>query len=83
MNTMLKSALVAIALGATTVAAQAAPGAPIGAMKDAAPVVESKVEQVAYVRRCWWAYGKRHCRVVHRPKYVYRPYRAYRSYRAW
>jgi hypothetical protein len=55
-------------------------------MKEAAPAVEQKVEAVSYVRRCWWAGGKRYCRLVRSyayapvPLYTYRPYRHYRPY---
>jgi hypothetical protein len=86
MKSMLKAAMFGLALGATTLAAQAAPGAPVAAMKDAAPAATTNVEQVAVVRRCWWSHGRRYCRLVrtyHRPVPLYTPRYRYRYYRSW
>jgi hypothetical protein len=73
----LSGAAGAIALGALSFSAQAAPlaGAPAG---PKAHVGESNLAQdVHWVRRCWWHRGHRHCRRVYR-RWGYYPY--YRSH---
>jgi len=56
---------VAAVLGVTAGgAAVAAPAIP------AKPGITAQVEQAAY-RRCWWAYGERHCRWVRDGNRIY------------
>ena len=80
----LLGAAAAAALGATTTAVQAAP---LGNMPTNLSSENSAVENVAYVRRCYWHLGHRHCRRVWRDygyyddgpyySYGYAPYYSY------
>jgi hypothetical protein len=83
MTMTFKMLAASVVLAASAVAAQAAPGAPVGAMKDVAPAAESAVQDVRVVRQCYWRHGYRVCRLVKvAPHYGYR--RVYRPHRhAW
>lgn len=73
----LLGAAAAMAFGAVGNTAQAAPLGNVQADRAAAP--NSAVQDVAWVRRCYWHRGHRHCRRVWR-EYGYYPYYDYGYY---
>jgi hypothetical protein len=65
----------ALALGSLSASVQAAPlgSAPDNLKADANE--NTVVQDVVWVRRCWWQHGHRHCRRVWRDSgYYYDPY---------
>jgi hypothetical protein len=64
----------ALAVGTLSTSVQAAPlGTPPDNLKAAANE-NTIVQDVVWVRRCWWHHGHRHCRRVWRDSYYYDPY---------
>ena len=59
--------VIAIMLSVTALSASAL-AAPIAVQSEAG--ISSQVEHVAY-RRCWWAGGERHCRLVRGGNRIY------------
>lgn len=88
MKLSIKMTLATLAVAASAVTAQAAPGSAVTVMKDAAPAIEQAVEPVRWVcrgygyqRKCVWVRSYAYRPVpLYRPHRVYRPYRAYRSW---
>lgn len=69
MKYCLSAAAGALALSLTTLTAQAAPAGSTTDLKAAAGA--SSVEKAA--QRCWWSYGRRHCRYYDDGPYYYGP----------
>lgn len=85
MKLSMKMTLASLAVAASAVTAQAAPGSAVTVMKDASPTIESPIEAVRWVcrgygysRKCVWVRS-----YAYRPVPLYRPYRVYRPYRAY
>ena len=64
----------ALALSTLSASVQAAPLAPGPDSLKAAANENAALQDVAWVRRCWWHRGHRHCRRVWRDSYYYDPY---------
>src|SRR5262245_1279479 len=85
LKTWLLGATTALALGAAGTTAQAAPLGNV--MADSAAEQNAILQNVAWIRRCYWHAGHRHCRRVWReygynsdPYYYGEPYYAYGPY---
>jgi hypothetical protein len=70
MKYCLSAAAGALALSLATLTAQAAPAGSTTDLKAAAGA-SSSVEKAA--QRCWWSYGRRHCRYYDDGPYYYGP----------
>jgi hypothetical protein len=82
-------ALVVMAMGGFAFAgATPASAMSAGAVTGLSDIVrpEAATEKVAWVRRCWWRYGRRHCRSYWRPGYGFRRHygpRRWHGRRCW
>jgi hypothetical protein len=66
----------ALAMGTLSASVEAAPLGPAADTLKATAEENTAVQDVVWVRRCWWHRGHRHCRRVWRegPYYYYDPY---------